>query len=486
MAYTHPGATTENGGASAPHSIQLKGMSQRTIDILIAQAMGNCLYQPGSGEPTGRPVTTTDRYAASVAETISTGTNFNLVMGFSYSALWALAENCTEMVQALMHNPNPQNGGTIITGSGTQSIAHAFQIALAKYYNGHDIDYLSEGLNSPRIQSVPRPVILTPINANFAIVKAAQSIGLGQGSIRYYGVDSEFRADVDSMKEAIRAAHESGERIIVSFGIAGDTEHGTLERISTLETVLAECCEQGCGEREGYIPPILVDASCQWLNSSVSGTSELWDFRNPGVWGIVADPHKSELPFNLSLLLLRDLKELEPLAPNSAFSGVQPIHDKRTLEVQANLLTSRGGAPIIALYAYLLNQGMQGLIKKRATINELVGNLRDYIVESPYYKLVCEPHSSVVSFVSTHPHPDANFKTALKINGNQDDSLFIAYSPIMRARTPEELQRGLTPECREFDGLHAHFMEHNTPQGLQKLIRRLDEVGRQLRAELSH
>ena len=56
----------------------------------------------------------------------------------------------------------------------------------------------------------------------------------------------------------------------------------------------------------------------------------------------------------------------------------------------------------------------------------------------------------------------------------------VAYSPILRARLPEDGPLRTSDASSAFDGLHVHLMEHNTEEAVEKLLARLEEVGRDL------
>jgi hypothetical protein len=141
------------------------------------------------------------------------------------------------------------------------------------------------------------------------------------------------------------------------------------------------------------------------------------------------------------------------------------------------MLTSRGGSQIISLYAYLLNQGIEGLVRSRKKIIGHAQILARYLRTSQYYQLVCDPEMSVVSWISKSRKKGAHWKIAEIIN-NSGDGCFIAYSPVMRIRTVHDRELFLKNTGPPFDGLLAHMMEHNTEKGIALLCHRLEKAAR--------
>lgn len=423
--------------------------------------------QVGSGLAFGRPITGTHPLAASIVERLSTGLKPNLPIGFGYSGVWDVMEAAGDMMLKLFSHPNPEDGGMVVLKSATQSLQQALHLYLAKYYQGFGVDLAQVGLAGVPLD-IPRPVILAPITANILLSKAAPLIGLGADSIYYLGLDEKYGANRESMIEALNFIHAQGCRVFAHVTVAGDAEHGIAYPAVALDREVTACCAA-----HGYRPPVIVDAAAQWLNLAMSGMSKTWDFgaADANIRAIIIDPQKIELPYDQSFLLLRDVRDLAAIAPPTL-----PQHaDRRALLTHANNILSRGGEPALATYYYLLNQGQEGLRASRERILNQARRFGEYIASSSRYELISEPESSIVCWRSTSNDPEANWRIALALNSQEKDRLFVTYSTTLRARTPEELRKGQTGS-REHDGLLVHMMEHNTPEAVDHLIRRLEEL----------
>ncbi len=446
-----------------------QGIPRQAILSRLEKIIHTNKYQIPTGRPCARPITRVHPFASSVQGIFERTINPNICAPYLYDSVWEVVEDLESMLLHLCNHPDPQRGGSVVLKSGTQALAQALQLYLVHYYTSFGYDLRRDGLLGTRLSHIPEPIILSSLDANGALEKAVESLGLGRKAIYYYGLDSEYNTDYISLQETLNSIHQENKRIFANIIVAGDTERGKMQDAGIIGGMVADSCK-----KYGYTPPIVVDASAQWLNAAMLGGSEKWDFQNHNVRAIIVDPQKIELPYDLSVLLLADYGDLKVLVPESSASPMQ--ESKRMLEAQANMLTSRGGSQMVALYAYLLEQGIEGLKTSRKRICSLAQQLARYITQSEHYVLVVRPETSVVAWQSTHASPEANWKTALAIN-NAKDGLCVAYSPIMRIRTVREHQDYVQNRERKYDGLHAHIMEHNTEDGIGYLCQRLEEVG---------
>jgi glutamate/tyrosine decarboxylase-like PLP-dependent enzyme len=353
----------------------------------------------------------------------------------------------------------------VVLKSASQSLQQALHLYRSMYYAENGVRLSETGLAGAANFNVPRPAVLAAVNNNIMLAKAAALVGFGREDLFLYSLNDEFQPDEDSVRDAINRAHASGRRIVAHLAIAGDAERGIVHSARRLDAMASQMCAE-----LGYRPRVIVDAAAQWLNFLMWEKSSEWDLRaeNDNISAVIFDPQKVELPFDLSLLLLRDYKDLEAL--------VDPAHcphpDKRYLLSQANNVLSRGGESIIAAYYYLMNQGLSGLRESRGLIFERSRELADYIRSDPRYTLISEPQGSVVAWRLTDPDPAANWNFIQRINAQQNDRLLLTYNMQCRARTPEQLESSLRGD-RSYDGIVAHVMEHNSPSDVRRLIQRL-------------
>ena len=452
-----------------------KGLPLKQIEERLSKLIESNRYQIPTNRPCARPVTRVHPVASYTQQRVDSTINANLVSPYMYDTVWDAVEETESMLLHLLGHLETERGGSVVLKSATQAITQALQLYLVKYYETHGYNVRERGLLGVLYSDIPAPIILAPISMNQALEKSVEVLGIGRQSIEYYDLGTDYETDYNSVQEVVRRIHSNNKRIVGNVAVVGDTERGKIQNVTELDTLVSELCED-----YDYKPPVIVDAAAQWLNAAMTQNTRNWDLSNPNIKVVVIDPQKIELPYDLSVLLLQNYSDLISLAPEMKDIQILSKEDKRKLEAQANMLTSRGGSQILAMYAYLLHEGISSLRESRERIIGLANRLADYIRESGYYKLVSEPESSVVAWTSVSNDSQANWRIAEEIN-NGDEDLFIAYSPIMRVRTVQDKQEYSRNKTLKYDGLHAHIMEHNTGEGIELLCRRLDEIGRKLR-----
>lgn len=452
--------------------IPQNGLPVSVVKKLLIDITKKNRYQIPSGAACARPITRVCAIARYAQNLMESTINPNLACRFMYDSVWDAVEKTEQMLLRLLHHPSPQNGGMLVMKSATQALTQALELVLMKYFAQYQYDLRSRGLADAPYKRIPKQVILAPIHANVALERAVEVLGLGTQGIRYYGLNTRYDTDIDSLEKTIASIHASNERIAACVAVCGDTERGQIQDTHIIGRVIERHCSA-----YNYRPPLIVDAAAQWLTAALTRDARVWDFSNRAVSMIVIDPQKSELPYDISMLLLRRYRDLEMLAPSDTPKTLRGNERKQYLEAKANMLTSRGGAQVIALYAYLLSEGMRGLLKSRNRILRLTNMFTDYIRTSTYYSPIAEPETSVVAWTSTSRNPCANWEIAKAIN-NGKDGCFIAYSPIMRVRTLSQRKRHLREQGIAYDGLHIHVMEHNTEKGLLRVCKRLEQEGK--------
>lgn len=452
--------------------IPREGLKKMAVKKLLNDIVRKNRYQIPSGAACARPITRVCAIARYAQGLMESTINPNLACLFMYDTVWDAVLKTEQMLLHLLHHPSPQNGGMLVMKSATQALTQALELVMMEYFARYHYDVRTRGLAAAPYTAIPKPVIVAPIHANVALERAVEVLGLGTQSIRYYGLTANYDTDIDSLKKTIASIHSHNERIAACVSVCGDTERGNIQDTGEIAHVIARQCSA-----YGYRPRLIVDAAAQWLTVALTKDARLWDFSNKAVSMIVIDPQKIELPYDSSMLLLRRYRDLEILAPQDTPTALKGRERKQHLEAKATMLTSRGGAQTIALYAYLLSEGVQGLLKNRKRILRLTKMVTDYIRTSAYYSLVAEPETSVVAWISKSTHQSANWEIAKAIN-NGNDGCFIAYSPIMRVRTLTQRKRQLRDQGRAYDGLHIHVMEHNTEKGLLRLCKRLEQEGK--------
>ncbi|MCZ7372889.1 MAG: tyrosine decarboxylase MfnA [Candidatus Methanoperedens sp.] len=224
-----------------------------------------------------------------------------------------LEENVTKLMGELLGDPNAC--GYITTG-GTESNIQALRTA--RNLAGKD-----------------RPNVIVPSSAHFSFDKIADLLGI---EIRKSGLDSQFRADIDSVENLI------DDNTIALVGIAGSTEFGQIDPIDELAKIALS--------RSLFMH---VDAAFGGFVIPFLDKKYDFDFSVKGVTSITADPHKmgmSTIP--AGGLLFREEACLLPLEIDTPYLTIRKQH---------SLTGTRSGAAVAAAYAVMMHLGRDGYKK---------------------------------------------------------------------------------------------------------------------------
>ncbi len=224
-----------------------------------------------------------------------------------------LEENVIRLMGELLGDPNAC--GYITTG-GTESNIQALRTAR----NLADKD---------------RPNVIVPSSAHFSFDKIADLLGI---DIRKSGLDSQFRADIDSVEDLI------DDNTIALVGIAGSTEFGQIDPIDELAKIALS-----------HSMFLHVDAAFGGFVIPFLDKKYDFDFSVKGVTSITADPHKmgmSTIP--AGGLLFREEACLLPLEIDTPYLTIRKQH---------SLSGTRSGAAVAAAYAVMMHLGRDGYKK---------------------------------------------------------------------------------------------------------------------------
>lgn len=383
---------------------------------------------------------------------------------------------------------NP-DAGYLLSG-GTESLNQVTLMLRNKYFqNNLNQDVRTQGLaesimNASDDRSLVtgnhkmiRPRILLPVNYHFCGIKGTDLLGLGTNSLAFYGLDQNFDIDEESLRKTLKSVYDSGDDIIYSLAVAGDTMHGKVHDIRKLSDIMNEL-----GNKYKKQPvPIVVDSAGSYMFIGVMKDNKMYDgilpevsFKIPDVEAIVGDPHKQPLPYSCGLLMLKDWNLANYTdVRNIAKVSYLDMDDKENQDTSAALATiptSRSGANAFAIHAYLKYMGMSGLRQEKEKIWSQVKDFRDYVNDSKDYEIVCEPQTQVVSFRFNGSGED-NINIYKNIKNSDKDFCYISHDDKMLARNEAQLKS----DTKEYAGLFITVMEHNTPQHMDKLKSRLEE-----------
>jgi len=462
----------------------------RELDITLANT--SSLYN--SKQPSAKPGTVNDKFATQIYIRSMKSDNANLVDPTMFYGAYQREREALAMTADLLHHPTPEKAGGFFLSGGTESINQAVWMLRNKYFlEKYDFNIRTKGFLGlykefiEKGRKIPTPKIIAPIDSHFAIYKAADIFGLGMESIVFYDLDQDYNTDFRSLEQKVREVYETGEDIFVSFTVVGDTQKGKIQDVRRINEIIKTLSE----EYKKKNPPIVVDAAAQYLFASLMRESKKynkkipdWDFTIRNVRAIIADPHKNQIPYNTGILLIRDPEDLKYthmemahyLATDLSKNFKVDENEMKLMQAVATIPTSRGGYGAAATWAYYLNNGREGLRKKKEKIWELVQRFTDYIKHSEYYELISEPETAIVAFCVKNGSDKDNKTIYNRINHGPNDYCYISESDSLRARNIKEVK-----EKNGFSGLYIQIMEHNDKENLDYLMKRLDEEAYKLK-----
>lgn len=449
-----------------------------------------------TGCPAAKPGTKPKDITLEARNTAARITAENLIDGKLFPGAYNRQEEVIAMTARLFGKDGDDRelGAGVLLSGGTESLNQALWMYRNKYYMdilGKDIR--TKGVGEAQTELLketgraPRPRILCPVNYHFSIAKAADLLGLGTGSIAYYGLDGDFDADLDSLERTLREIYEAGDDVILNCIVAGDTSKGKVHDNGKIAKVIKRVSEE-----YGKKPPdTLVDAAGAGYfigvmqdNPKYGGKIPLVSFKQEDVVAVIVDPHKQPIPYSCGMLMIRDFSMFN-YTDSSKFSlyvdaredvthgGSQ--EDRLRWNALATIPTSRAGDIAHAVWAYYLSEGLEEIRKKKERIWSLVQNFKEYINDSEHFELVCEPQTQIVAF-RFKGAPKDNFTIYNNIKHNEYDFHCVSHDEGMLVRTPEELKETQKNDYdNRYCGLFVTITEHNTKKTLDELKTRLAE-----------
>ncbi len=426
--------------------------------------------KPGSGKSLAYTISRVDPFASLVTHFVQTGNNPNLITSFAYPNASELADETVQMIGRSVLGHKGKFLGGLILNSGTHSLQQAIHLFLTEYYARHDWDYLKNGHPEFGSQKIPKPVILAPFVSKTYIEKAAMQCGMGHASVKYYDLDETFHPDMKSVEKTLEQIPRT-QRVLLNLVSAGDTEHGIVHGAGPL----AEMVNRH-QKKDGHRPFTLVDATAHWLNSWAQGKKTA-DFSNPHVDAVIVDPQKIDLPYNHSILFLRDYRLLRPhvrgtLKPVEAKEEANP-QERLKLQSVATTFTSRGAAPVLATWAYLQHRGQRRIRTERNKLLENAEYLRKLLRKSPHFRLL-PSEGSVVAFQSMG---EASLNRKIAETINQTGPYFVTYSPSLNAHTQEQVRQAEAGD-EQYTGLFGAVTEAHTKARLRAIVNALEKAAR--------
>jgi glutamate/tyrosine decarboxylase-like PLP-dependent enzyme len=272
------------------------------------------------------------------------------------------------------------------------------------------------------------PVVVIGQPAHYGWAKAMDVAGLGAGALRLLPVDRRLRLDPDVLAAAVLAAGALEEPVLMTVGILGSTEEGSVDPLHHIEAVRRDV------EREGISFWHHVDAAFGgYLAAGLPRDEEdriiPWDSADEALFeeevyravaamaqadSVTIDPHKwGYVPYPAGAVLFRDHQVRDAIAYAAPYlhatetSGFGGFLGRWTLE------GSRPGAPAVGAFlsqAVLpLDQRGHGALVRRCVqaARTLAHTLREEFASGPdRLILLAEPDTVGFCFVIAPDEPD--------------------------------------------------------------------------------
>ena len=328
--------------------MQNKGLSERSVLNELELKLGND-FTYNSGRIIGSMCTSSHPLARKVYARFL---DINLGDSGLFPAVAKLEKETISVLGALLSNP--EASGHIVTG-GTEANTLALWAARNLSKKNHC-------------------EVIVPASAHYSFDKAADLLGL---EIVKVGLNNEFQADVEAVKEAVSS------NTIAIVGIAGTTGLGVVDSIRELSEIAIEQdlylhVDAAFG---GFVLPFLKE-----LGFDVPD----FDFSLLGTCSITIDPHKMGLaPIPAGGILFRNEKLRKAVAWNVTYLAGGETE-------QATFVGSRSGASVIAVWALLTHLGKEGykrIVRRCMRLTwELAGEIRKIhgldVVREPIMNIV--------------------------------------------------------------------------------------------------
>jgi aromatic-L-amino-acid decarboxylase len=196
-----------------------------------------------------------------------------------------------DWLQQWLGLPNDFNG--VVYDTASISTMHA--LAAAREEAGTSIRTL--GLSGRTELPIFR--IYTSDQAHSSVDKAAIALGLGEHNVRRIPSDSEFRMNVDALRDAVTADLRKEFLPLAVVATVGTTSTASVDPV---DAIAAVCREHNMWLHidAAYGGGLALLPECEWVKRG-------WD----GADSLVINPHKMLfVPFDFSALYVRDIKRL--------------------------------------------------------------------------------------------------------------------------------------------------------------------------------
>ncbi len=283
----------------------------------------------------------------------------------------------------------PAYQGLFVSGG---AIANLIGLGAARQwvYERHGLDAAESG-----IAGLPEPRIYTSSEAHHVIHRAAAVLGLGRRAVVEIPVDTDFRLDVEALRERLRRDRAAGCTPIAVVATAGTVNTGAVDPIAALVEL---CREEGLWLHVdgAYGLPAVLDPETAPLFAGTAAADSL-----------VVDPHKwLATPVGCGAVFVRDRDlQLRAFRLNPADYLDEAGDDERGRQLQGlglqfHHLGLEQTAPArgVAVWALLKEIGAEGVRARVRRHNGFARRLAARVRASPVLELLAPVTLSICCF----------------------------------------------------------------------------------------
>jgi len=235
----------------------------------------------------------------------------------------------------------------------------------------------------------PQLVLYTSEEGHSCIRKAVELLGLGSAAIRIIPTDSDFRMDVEALRDAIRADREAGRRPFCITASAGTVNTGAIDPLNILADI--------CAEEDLWLH---VDGAYGAIGKLDPAVAPLFAGLERAQ-SVAIDPHKwLSVPVECGCALVYDkqlLRETFSLVPvyiqmeeGKGFAGLPWFSEYGFQQTR--------GFRALKLWMILQSIGRQGLAQRIIRHNALAQHLASLIDTAPDFERLAPVTLSIVCF----------------------------------------------------------------------------------------
>jgi glutamate/tyrosine decarboxylase-like PLP-dependent enzyme len=294
-------------------------------------------------------------------------------------------EHCVvRWLMELLDFPSEHSAGLLVSGGSMASLtcltAARYWVAKKEGWNVRE-----QGLHSQH----PQLILYTSQEGHSCIHKAVELLGLGSTAIRIVPTDSNFRINIQALREAIRTDREAGRRPFCIVASAGTVNTGAIDPLNILADICAEedlwLHVDGAYGAVGKLDPVAAPL--------FAGLER--------VHSLAIDPHKwLSVPVECGCALVYDkqiLRETFSLVP--AYLQVEEGKGFASLPWFSEYgFQQTRGFRALKLWMVLQSVGRQGLTQRISRHNTLARQLASLIDTNPDFERVAPASLSIVCF----------------------------------------------------------------------------------------